>query len=401
MMLSWEIVVSGLKDSTAKVASVEISCEKQCATITCPTHAPMASESRNSVDELGARLKAKWIAIEDARNRAKQVREGVSKLLDEMKFVSGDTSVVVFGSLARDEFTDESDLDWTLLVDGQANSDHLRTAQAIRKKLAVAGFKEPGRTGVFGNTTFSHGLIHLIGGEDDTNRNTTQRILLLLESRGINCGETDAYGRVLTGVLNRYLEEEANLTQGQSEQQKKRYKVPRFLLNDIVRFWRTMAVDFASKQRAREGEEWGLKVTKLAMSRKLIFASGLLVCFACSLDADLSKELEKADKPVVPLLGYLRSLLKFTPLEIVARASLSYASDSAAHKIFDSYDSFLAMIADPEKRNHLKNVKPEQSRTDKLSLEARDISRTFQSGLEEIFFDNPEVQKLTRKYGVF
>jgi len=180
MMLSWEIVVSGLKDSTAKVASVEISCEKQCATITCPTQAPMASESRNSVDELGARLKAKWIAIEDARNRAKQAREGVSKLLDEMKFVSGDASVVVFGSLARDEFTDESDLDWTLLVDGQANSDHLRTAQAIRKKLAVAGFEEPGRTGVFGNTTFSHGLIHLIGGEDDTNRNTTQRILLLL-----------------------------------------------------------------------------------------------------------------------------------------------------------------------------------------------------------------------------
>jgi len=51
MMLSWEIVVSGLKDSTAKVASVEISCEKQCATITCPTQAPMASESRNSVDD--------------------------------------------------------------------------------------------------------------------------------------------------------------------------------------------------------------------------------------------------------------------------------------------------------------------------------------------------------------
>jgi hypothetical protein len=162
-----------------------------------------------------------------------------------------------------------------------------------------------------------------------------------------------------------------------------------------------MAVDFASKQRSREGEEWGLKVTKLAMSRKLIFASGLLVCFGCSLDADLSKELEKADKPAVPLLGYLRSLVKFTPLEIVAGASLSYASNSAAHKIFDSYDSFLAMIADPEKRNHLKNVKPEQSRTDKLFIEARDISRTFQSGLEEIFFDNPEVQKLTRKYGVF
>jgi UTP:GlnB (protein PII) uridylyltransferase len=87
----------------------------------------MASESRNSVDELGDRLKAKWTAIEDARKRAEQARERVSKLLDEMKFVSGDTSVVAFGSLARDEFTDESDLNWTLLVDGQANSDHLHS----------------------------------------------------------------------------------------------------------------------------------------------------------------------------------------------------------------------------------------------------------------------------------
>lgn len=65
----------------------------------------------------------------------------MSKSLTEMNFVSGDASVVVFGSLARDEFTDESDLDWTLLVDGQANSDHLHTAQAIRKKLTLAGFR--------------------------------------------------------------------------------------------------------------------------------------------------------------------------------------------------------------------------------------------------------------------
>ena len=361
------------------------------------TKAQMAPEEKNFVDQLRTKLEVEWTAIREARRRAEQARQKVSKSLTEMNFVSGDTSVVVFGSLARDEFTDESDLDWTLLVDGQADSDHLHIAQAIRKKLTLAGFNEPGRTGVFGNTTFSHGLIHLIGGEDDTNRNTTQRILLLLESRGINSGEADAYGRVLTAVLNRYLEEEANLVQAQA----KLYKVPRFLLNDIVRFWRTMAVDFASKQRSREGEDWGLKVSKLSMSRKLIFASGLLVCFGCSFDTELSKELEKAERPLVPLLGYLRSLVRFTPLELVARASLSHGNASTGRKIFDSYDRFLAMISDSEKRDHLKNVRPEESRTDSLFLEAREISRNFQSGLEELFFDNADLYKLTRKYGVF
>ena len=32
------------------------------------------------------------------------------------------------------------------------------------------------------------------------------------------------------------------------------YHVPRFLLNDFARYWWTMAVDFAYKQRTRFGE---------------------------------------------------------------------------------------------------------------------------------------------------
>jgi predicted nucleotidyltransferase len=45
---------------------------------------------------------------------------------------SYETSVVVFGSLARDEFTDGSDIDWTLLIDGYADPQHLNVAREIR-----------------------------------------------------------------------------------------------------------------------------------------------------------------------------------------------------------------------------------------------------------------------------
>ena len=108
---------------------------------------------------------------------------------------------------------------------------------------------------------FSHDIIHEIGGQDDTNKNMTQRILLLLESCAI--GErTDAYERVIRGVINRYLEEDNDLLTHDS----KRYRCS-ILLNDIVRFWRTMAVDFASKQRDRAGKGWGLRNAKLRMSR--------------------------------------------------------------------------------------------------------------------------------------
>src|SRR5229473_3295864 len=147
-------------------------------------------------------------------------------------------------------------------------------------------FRPPGQTGTFGNMAFSHDIIHQIGGQNDTNRNTTQRILLLLESATIG-RSNQAYERIIRGVINRYLEEDNHLLTRDS----RRYRVPRFLLNDIVRFWRTMAVDFASKQRDRAGKGWGLRNAKLRMSRKLIFASGLLVCFSANLDPDLQAQI--------------------------------------------------------------------------------------------------------------
>jgi len=57
---------------------------------------------------------------------------------------------------------------------------------------------------------FSHDIIHQIGGQNDTNKNTTQRILLLLESMTIG-KNNQAYERVIKGVINRYLEEDNHL----------------------------------------------------------------------------------------------------------------------------------------------------------------------------------------------
>jgi predicted nucleotidyltransferase len=93
---------------------------------------------------------------------------------------SADVTIVCFGSLARDEFTAESDVDWTVLVDGYASPKHLDLAHQVRGIVDSLEAKPPGREAIFGNIAFSHAIIHQIGGEDDTNRNTTQRILLAL-----------------------------------------------------------------------------------------------------------------------------------------------------------------------------------------------------------------------------
>ena len=46
-----------------------------------------------------------------------------------------DYDLVVIGSLARGEWTSGSDVDCTLLIDGQASSDHRRVAREIESRL--------------------------------------------------------------------------------------------------------------------------------------------------------------------------------------------------------------------------------------------------------------------------
>jgi predicted nucleotidyltransferase len=334
--------------------------------------------------------------IFNAREQARLKREEFKQICEKEKFLTQDTSVVVFGSLARDEYTSGSDADWTLLIDGGANSDHLRVAQKITSSIKDI-FKAPNATGSFGGMTFSHPLIHNIGGPEDTNANTTQRILMLLESRSVHGLGDAAYSRVLRGILNRYIEQEVS----HLNRAKTSFKVPRFLLNDVVRFWRTMAVDFASKQWARAGEGWGIRNAKLRFSRKLIYISGLLTCFSCALDPDLNSKVKLERDTALQVVNHLKAI-KGTPLAVLAGALLLYDVDGdASTSIFNAYNEFVGILNDAKKRARLQELRAEESGSDSLFGEIRRISDSFQNGLDKFFFENRNIGPLTNKYGVF
>jgi predicted nucleotidyltransferase len=293
-------------------------------------------EADTKVYQLEQRLLADWPHLRQARSVADGMRTRLRDALVGLD--SEDTSIVVSGSLARDEFTSGSDIDWTLLIDGSADPRHHDLYREIEAKVRPLASKEPGAEGTFGSMVFSHDLIHEIGGEDDTNRNTTRRLLLLLESRAV--GREDAYQRVVRNILNRYLLEDRGLWKGSG------HRVPRFLQNDFARYWRTMAVDFAYKLRKRAGKGWAIRNIKLRMSRKLIYVSGLLACYRCHLDysPDDRKAIFSDPDRHKEVVEHLETVFRETPLEIVAEVLLRYPRlDDAAKKIFSSYgESFLA-----------------------------------------------------------
>jgi predicted nucleotidyltransferase len=340
-----------------------------------------------------------WPEINAAAERAKSKKSRLAQAIERL--ATEDTSVVVFGSLARDEVTDKSDVDWTLLVDGQANPRHHDISLEIRDALADLEEKKPGREETFGGLAFSHDLLHRIGGGADTNRNLTQRILLLLESSAIGAG--DAHQRVVREILKRYILEDFGwLTNS--------VRVPRFLLNDIARYWRTVAVDFAYKRRERRSEGWALRTVKLRLSRKLTYASGLLACFSCA--SALSEQLGQASREEMPdgavthpVVEHLSNLLRQTPLDIVAQMLLPHDSlADAALEFFGSYDQFLALLNDPTRRNHLDELAPDAAPSDSLFQDARDNGHRFQKALDGIFLEERTgvpFFELTKQYGVF
>jgi hypothetical protein len=353
---------------------------------------PRATDSESPIIRLRDQLGAEWPNITAARQRSAESLALLDRQL--LLILPPDTSLVVFGSLARREFTSGSDLDWTLLVDGGADPSHQDVAQRVRGRLAEIDFQPPSPGGPFGSLTFSHDLIHHIGGDDDTNRNTTQRLLLLLESAPI--GNAEAYDRVIEHVLARYVEEDL-VGPGDSP-----FRVPRFLQNDVVRYWRTMAVDFAHKRRMRDASGWAIRTAKLRMSRKLMYAAGLLSCFSCEFGLEpipVAQPYTAAQRVVAHLTG----LVKTTPLDIVAWVVLYFGELSgAAEKLFQAYDEFLGILDDPARRAHLKGLPPSQADVDAEYQKVRELGLRFQDALTEIFFspDTP-LQDLTRRYGVF
>jgi hypothetical protein len=174
----------------------------------------------------------------------------------------------------------------------------------------------PGPTITFGQLTSSHELIHHVGGVSDSNQNLTRRMLLLLESTGQPAANSIVLERVIRAILNRYIVADPAV----SALGKPEWRVPRFLLNDVLRLWRTIAVDYATKKWERGDKEWALKNIKLRMSRKLLFVKGLLMCFSCEGAAPEGTDTDDGEAVLRGIASKCYELARLSPIDLLCGA---------------------------------------------------------------------------------
>ena len=200
-------------------------------------------------------------------------------------------------------------------------------------------------------------------------------------------------------VLRRYVLEDLGFLEKRGP-----HHVPWFLLNDFARYWWTMAVDFAYKQRTRDRKGAAIRNIRLRMSRKLIYVSGLLTCFGCARRLDRFGPIASCAESNEGLeyVELLRTRLR-TPLEVLSEALLQFSHlDSAASELLSAYDSFIGILSDKESRGRLEELNADEYESDKLYREARDVTHEFREGLLALFFDEASgLSELTRTYGVF
>ncbi len=301
--------------------------------------------------------------------------DGLSALRERVAQVAlpAACAVVILGSWARGEANDHSDNDWLVLCDTDRD---VGGALEQLNSILSADEKAPGRQGIFGVAARCDDLVGHIGLQHDDNRNLTQRMLLMLESRPLS--NDDIYDRSWARILDGYLD--ASIKPRQP---------PRFFLNDLIRYWRTIAVDFVGKER-QEPEGWAMRNAKLRLSRKLLFASGLVPLLLC----------HRFDRDGIR--AFLDEQLHATAVDRIAYAFLSTGAHDAGLRALGAYDRWLGLLQDAAVRRSLKQLPREQADSSELFREIRTLSDQLEQGLLALLFESDRrLAGVVREYTIF
>lgn len=317
-------------------------------------------------------------AIGRSKDTASRMRAALSG------FDAGGTmDVVAFGSLARQEYTPASDVDYLVLVNGIPDPAGPRRLLELVKKCITdeatvdgAETKQPGASGLFGRAIGVFDIINQVGLEGDTNLSHTIRMEIIQES--ISLLNEPLHSAIVGNTLSRYITL-FDVPLGSP---------PRFLLNDMLRYWRQITVDYQAKAPLGGQEpKAAMRYLKLLITRKNFIASSILPLIAPR-DDSISWETYLKDIYAVPPLARLAWVTQGAPENVL----------DAVRTVFRTIDLFIQRTDSREKRLLFEDIPWQARKEDPGYLELRNAARDLQNAFECIFFEWPEVAKNTRSH---
>lgn len=279
------------------------------------------------IDIITNRHNFSYERLQDLRNHIKniQILKGLSGLC-----------IYVTGSYGRLEASKYSDLDLFFLHSGtQTHSSLQRTHKILldASLIEIASelkFPEFSNDGEYLTVHYLDDIRDKLGSQEDDFRNYfTARILLLLESRPIFNDELyeDVIEQTIDSYYRDYHDHETQFR-------------PIFLINDILRYWKTLCLNYEHKRNRpatndKQRNKNHLKNLKLKFSRMLTcFSAVTLLVRNCTV--------------ITP--GELASIVRRSPLERLDYAASLIKKDavSIVKQLKDNYAWFLDITNRPE-----------------------------------------------------
>jgi len=239
-----------------------------------------------------------------------------------------DTSIVVAGSYGRLDASLESDLDYMIFTEDHNDElDDIKSeVKTVCEKLDI---KSPNPTGVFANIARVPSIVENTGGDDETISTLAQRMLLLMESKPIY--NKKMYDDIVKKVIEKYLSLNIEDTTKECV----------FLLNDIIKYFRSICVNYQFRFW-REEEKWVIRNIKLRHSRVVMYGGLLLLILnAC-------KKTEENDNKFT----YISSLIDLTPLEKIVHVYQDN-NDMSFKRVLGIYNTFMRKLSDKDIREAL------------------------------------------------
>jgi predicted nucleotidyltransferase len=204
------------------------------------------------------------------KNSHELIRKVRERFHKSDEFSLNNMTVFCAGSLARNEVGKNSDLDVFLIKNNNRKIKNITRLQEIKLFVELMNinndlnFPEFSNDGEYLRIHSINEMTEKTGSPKDDYENLfTTRMLLLLESKCI-CNDK-VYNQFMEHIVDNYLRD----SKGKSS-----FK-PLFILNDILRYWRTLCLNYEDK-RSDPNRPWRKKNVSLKFSRMLTVFSTIL-----------------------------------------------------------------------------------------------------------------------------